>query len=151
MPTNVQNLHPADSLAEFGRVVGDARRHRKLTQEQAADLLGMSRRKLLDIEAGRIELARYERAGILDVLVGTPRELEAGTVKHEHGTGTPVMLCGVWMDLISGDDLAWTFHRAAKVLKARGGDRWPPHMCALRTIVCQFEEYRPRLARMKSP
>lgn len=68
MPANVQNLHAAGSREGFGRVVGDARRAKRLTQEEAAGLLGMSRRKLLDIEADRLELPRYERAGILAVL-----------------------------------------------------------------------------------
>lgn len=72
MPPHVQNLHPAEVREQFGRAVSAARHKRRLTQEQAADLLGMSRRKLLDIEAGRIELARYEKAGILDVLAAEP-------------------------------------------------------------------------------
>lgn len=68
MPNDVQNLHPAGSVTGFGRAVGDARRAKRLTQQEAADLLGMSRRTLIDIEADRVAPRRFERAGILAIL-----------------------------------------------------------------------------------
>jgi transcriptional regulator with XRE-family HTH domain len=90
MPANVQILPAAGSRKGFGRVVGDARRSKRLTQEQAAALLGMSRRKLIDIEADRIELPRYERAGILAVL------------SPERGTTAPAATRRTWRRVLLG-------------------------------------------------
>lgn len=153
---NVQNLHPAEVREQFGRAVSAARHKRRLTQEQAADLLGMSRRKLLDIEAGRIELARYEKAGILDVLAAdtTPADARlAGRMDgcsderftHLHD-GNPVVLCGVMLTLDSGDALSAWWRDQVRPLK--GKPEWPSHLLSIRTVVFQFDHFRPRLARI---
>lgn len=102
MPNHVQILHPSGSVTGFGRAVGDARRARRLTQEEAAKLLGMSRRKLLDIESDRyLELPRYERAGILAVL--SP-EREAAALAAKRRTWRRVLLGSpdqprAWLDI----------------------------------------------------
>lgn len=85
MTSNVQILHASSTAEDFGRAVRNARIGRKwMRQEDAAKLLGMSRRKLIDIEAGRIELAAYERAGIIAVL-SPEREKTAPTASERKG------------------------------------------------------------------
>lgn len=148
MPTHVQILHPAGSPTGFGRAVGDARRARRLTQEEAADLLGMSRRKLLDIEADRIELPRYQKTGILAVLDGHYEETVSQVARIEHGAdGVPVARCGVLLNIASGDALLAWWKDQVRPLK--GKSPWPCHLTSIRTIVWQFEELRDRLKRTK--
>lgn len=151
MPANVQNLHAAGSREGFGRVVGNARRAKRLTQQEAADLLGMSRRKILDIEADRIELPRYEKTGILAVLDSHHEDTIAEKSEFTRITygadGVPVASCGVLLDITSGDNLAAWWHEAVRPLK--GKSTWPCHLTSIRTVVWQFEELRDRLKRTK--
>ena len=160
MPDNVQNLHSE----AFGSRVQSARSSRGLTQAEAADLLGMSRRKLIDIEAGRIELPRYQKTGVLAVLAGhyedtieQPPAADLHLVGRMDGCsqerfshlndGTPVVLCGVMLDLQSGDHLGSRFRSWAKELKARR--EWPDYMNSIRTVVFQFDHFRERLAQIQ--
>lgn len=118
MPDNVQNLHAAGSRAGFGRVVGDARRAKRLTQEQAADLLGMSRRKLLDIEADRIDPPRYEKTGILAVLDGHYEETVSQCSKP---APAPVIGRSTWRRVLIGSR---ENPRAWLDLEEHGGQWW---------------------------
>lgn len=149
-PNSVQILHPAGLSTGFGRVVGDARRAKHLTQEDAAKLLGMSRRKLLDIEADRFpDLPRYERAGILSVLESAEDGHFYPTSGIHHGAdGVPVARCLVLLNLKSGDTLCTWWKDQVGKLKGAKAD-WPDHLKSIRTIAWQFEELRERLKRTK--
>jgi len=103
LPAGVQNLHPSGSVTGFGRVVGDARRAKRLTQQEAADLLGMSRRTLIDIEADRITPKRFEKAGILAVL-SPEQEAQPPATTTKRRTWRRVLLGAptkprVWLDI----------------------------------------------------
>jgi len=109
MPDNVQISHPSGSVTGFGRAVGDARRAKQLTQQETADLLGMSRRTLIDIEADRVTPRRFEKAGILAML--SPERAEA-TPAATRRTWRRVLLGSpnrprVWLDIEEEGGLWW--------------------------------------------
>lgn len=59
-------------MTDFPSQLHAARSHRGLTQEEAAALLGMSRRTYIDLEKGHAKAKPFEMAGMLAMLLAKP-------------------------------------------------------------------------------
>jgi DNA-binding XRE family transcriptional regulator len=65
-------LRSAFSVKDFASQLAQARNNRGLTQQDAADLLGISLRSYGELERGRTKPKLFEMAGMLGVLQAKP-------------------------------------------------------------------------------